>query len=236
MYRSFDVYGQEIHDIITGEVVSIELLARPKDGHIIDLDEYFHELDPAIAFQWFLHQRKIARRFYRATRIPCSINIDRHSLAYLKEYGPKYDEGIEYSIEITQLYSLPEALSLDKVFKSRGKNIEIWLDDYDVDSILNVDDLLGTYDFDVVKLDPKTPKLLLNDLGRTKLKLFNKLINKSKAKVIVEGTETEKQVNEFVDLGFRYYQGFFFHRPEHIDVLTEKHRIIKDESNTYLEF
>lgn len=219
--KGFEIYGHIIYDYYKGDIFAVELLARTTDP-AINIEEHFSNLTPKESYNWFLEQLSIAEQFYNETGIKCSINVDSGILPLIKEHNPTIDSEFSFNIEITQIQSLPEAIALSGIFQERCESVQMWLDDYVISNIFSAnDDMLTTYQFDVIKVDKTTGVDLTKD-GCRKLELFRRMVQGKGTQVLVEGVENLTQVRELLKLGYSKFQGFFFHVPQPIHKLMDE--------------
>ncbi len=169
--------------------------------------------------------------------VPVSVNVSPIDLfnidvpEYLRALLGKY--GLPASlikIEITEsAYVEDTALVRAAVKKLREMGFLVLMDDFGSGySSLN---MLSSLNVDVIKLDAQF--LHLSKQGERKgVSILESVINMAKTlstPVIVEGVENQEQAAFLSDLGCRYMQGYFFHRPM---PPKEFERLIRDESNT----
>ena len=217
MKTKFEVYGHKIVDIKTGKIYAIELLARPRKNQIDDIESFFKTASKDELVDWFYYQVERAIRFYTNTGIRCTVNLDKHIFNDVNlDVLNGYQDNI--IIEVTQVHELPER---DEVFGLKHRyGANLFLDDFDWS--VNDVETLDRYKFDGFKLDKEMIALAESRQFKdadilSKLKIIYAKSNKSNKLCIVEGVETHFQASVLRDIGFRYYQGYYFHIPEPLD-------------------
>ena len=230
--------------ISSKKVVGVEALARwiKKDGTIIppgdfipvlekygfipDLDQYIWEKVCASLSEWYNAGHKC---------VPCSINVSRADLfsldinKKLTELTEKYKIPCNLlKVEITESSYVEASDLVDAlVDKLRTKGFSVLMDDFGSGySSLN---MLSNLKLDAIKLDARFLRIE-DDADSKALHILESVVNMAKTiglPIIVEGVETQFQSDFLEDLGCRYSQGFFFHRPMSIENFRN---LIVDES------
>ena len=132
-------------------------------------------------------------------------------------HKPLFSEDIELNdvvLEITEeSKETPDPKRLKKKFeKLRENGLKIALDDFG--SQRQNFDRLAEYKPDFVKLDKSIVQ------NAEMLKMFVPLI--PQYNVIVEGVETNEQLQNCIELGFQYVQGYYLAKPlRYTNLLTE---------------
>ncbi len=156
--------------------------------------------------------RDLASTEFKLKKYKLFVNVAPEEL-----HKPLFSEDIELNdvvIEITEEskeYTDPERLER-KFEKLRENGLEIALDDFG--SQRQNFDRLSEYKPDFVKLDKSIVKNV------EMLKMFVPFI--PQYNVIVEGVETDEQLQKCIELGFHYVQGYYLAKPlRFTNLLTE---------------
>ena len=216
--------------VSTGNVVGAEALARwrTKDGRMIPparfvpiLEKYrmVTNLDKFIwegVCKWL---RKWLDAGHKA--VPVSVNVSQIDIftidvpelfnSLLEKYGLPTDL---LKIEITEsAYVEDTAVVRETARRLRAAGFLVLMDDFGSGySSLN---MLRNLNVDVLKLDAQFLHITEND-SRRGISILESIISMAKSMtipVIVEGVETQEQINFLSDLGCRYFQGYYFYRP-----------------------
>lgn len=236
--KQFVVYLQPKYNIIENKVSGAEALVRwihpnlglilpdkfvptfEKNGSIIELDKYVWEKTCKILSKW--EKEGI-------NNIPISVNVSREDLFnpdlvdILLELINKYNilqENIH--LEITEsAYSNQSDKIITAVKKLKCNGFTIEMDDFGTGySSLN---MLSELPIDFLKLDIKfIQNKKENSNSITILDFIISLANKLNMPVIVEGVETEEQLNLLKEMGCQYVQGYYFSKPVPVNEF-EKH-------------
>lgn len=182
-----------------------------KNGNILKLDEYVWEETCKCLSKW----NKMGYN-----NIPVSVNISRihvynkHLVEKLCSLVEKYDIPVELlQLEFTESALLEDASELyDLMYKLKEKNFVLLMDDFASGySSLNT---LKSAPFDIVKLDKEFISAVTeNKRDRMLVASTISMIDKQSMEVVVEGVETEEQVDVLIESGCNIAQGFFFSKP-----------------------
>ena len=117
------------------------------------------------------------------------------------------------------MQNIEKNLEMIERFRRNGFIVEI--DDFGSGySSLN---MLKDIIVDVVKLDMKfLHKSRYKDRSRTILTVIVELIKKLKMQIIVEGVETQEQLDFLKQLDCEVFQGYFFMRPANVESFERK--------------
>ena len=188
----------------------IPVLEQQNEVHLVDL----FILGRAFRFQ------KEARDAGKEV-VPISVNFSKNTLMY-----PKL---MDYIMEQCNLYGMPDKMIRIEITETISN-----MDHMEVNNIarelhalgfsISMDDfgtqysnmaVLTQFDFDTVKIDRS---MILNIVHDEKNKLILKhtiaMLKELGMEIVIEGVETEEQVNVLAELGCDTVQGFFFGRPE----------------------
>ena len=230
--------------VSTGNVVGAESLARwrMKDGTMVpptrfvpilekykmvtNLDKYIWEGVCRWLKGWIDRGHKA---------VPISVNISQSDILtidvpdYLAMLLKKYDLPPQMlKVEITEsAYAQDTAAVRDTVRRLRDMGLLVMMDDFGSGySSLN---MLRSLNVDVIKLDAQFLHISAQE-ERKGISILESIVNMAKSMslpIIVEGVETQEQINFLSDMGCRYMQGYYFYRAMPVE---EFERLIGDES------
>lgn len=155
-----------------------------------------------------------------------TIDVPNHFSGLLKKYGLPANL---LKVEITEsAYANDAAAMRETVRRLREMGFLVLMDDFGSGySSLN---MLRSLNVDVIKLDAQF--LRIQDQEERKgISILESIISMAKTMklpIIVEGVETQEQITFLSDLGCRYMQGYYFHRPMPV---SEFEDMIRDENN-----
>lgn len=227
----FHVYLQPKVSMITSRVYGAEALSRwihpvegvrrpdtyipvlEESGLIVQLDMYMFEQVCKLKAGWYAAGEEFAG-------IPISINMSRLHL-YRKTF-------VEELLEITKRYSIhPDELELEitesvylndfteliqVVAKLQKCGFYVSIDDFGSGySALN---MLKDIPVDIIKIDKEFLQLSANsERGKKVIKNVIILCKELKLKVVVEGVETQEQIQFLTSFGCEIAQGFYYSKP-----------------------
>ena len=161
------------------------------------------------------------------TGIPQSCNMDciNVNLSVIQCMQPTFAEHInmiveEYDVpknfinfEITESISANDYSVLSRMVRSLKKQgFKFSMDDYGT-GYSNMQSIFRL-DFDTIKIDRSILwSAEKNSLGKTILEFSVKMIQQMRRKILVEGVETEHQLDMLKELNVDYVQGFLFSKP-----------------------
>ena len=236
--RQFFIVLQPKCNIITGQVISGEALVRwrhplkgmispgefipvmERNGYITDLDLYV----------WEEVCRKIRRWLDTGIEpVPLSINVSRIDMLSidvvdeLNRMVGKYKIDRKYvKVEITESAYVDDADQImDTVNRLRESGFTLLMDDFGSGySSLN---MLKNVVVDIIKIDMKFLDIGQEDQdkGQQILKSIIKMSQGMHLPIIVEGVETQEQVDFLISMDVRYAQGYFFYRPIEVEDFTQ---------------
>ncbi len=230
--------------VSTGNVVGAESLARwrlpsgrmvpparfvpilEKYGMVTNLDKYVWEE----VCRWL-------RRWIDAGRtpVPVSVNVSRIDVfsidvpAHFRQLLEKYSLPARLiKIEITESSYVEDTAAVrDTVRRLQEQGFLVLMDDFGSGySSLN---MLSSVNVDIIKLDAQFLNISEAE-ARRGLSILESIVSMAKTMtipVIVEGVETQEQINFLSDLGCRYMQGYYFYRPMPVE---EFENLIRDGS------
>lgn len=236
--REFVLYMQPQVHVPTGKITGAETLVRwkskekgmispgvfipvlEKNGFITNLDKYIWE--EVCAWQRSRLDRGLPL-------LPVSVNVSRvdaYSIDLVKcftDLAEKYN--IPHScikIEITESTYAEDNTKIGKIAEDlRSNGFAIYLDDFGSGySSLNM--LKNVY-VDALKIDMQF--LDMNETNARKGEsIMESVINMTRIlriPIIVEGAETERQINSLTSMGCRYVQGFYYYKPMPLEEFEE---------------
>ena len=229
--------------VSTGNVVGAESLARwrLKDGTMVpptkfvpilekyrmvtNLDKYIWESVCAWLRKWMDAGH---------TPVPISVNVSQIDIltvdvpAFMESLLRKYELPARLlKVEITESAYVEDTASVrDTVRRIRAMGMMVLMDDFGSGySSLN---MLRSLNVDVIKLDAQFLHIDAQE-ERKGISILESIVNMAKSMalpIIVEGVETQEQINFLSDLGCRYMQGYYFYRAMPVE---EFERLISDE-------
>ena len=229
--------------VSSGNVVGAESLARwrLKDGTMVpptkfvpilekyrvvtNLDKYIWEGVCAWLRSWIDAGH---------TPVPISVNVSQSDIltvdvpAYMDALLKKYELPSRLlKVEITESAYVEDTASVrETVRRLRAMGMMVLMDDFGSGySSLN---MLRSLNVDVIKLDAQFLHISAHE-ERKGISILESIINMTKSMslpIIVEGVESQEQINFLSDLGCRYMQGYYFYRAMPVE---EFERLISDE-------
>ncbi|MBO4914192.1 MAG: EAL domain-containing protein [Oscillospiraceae bacterium] len=214
--------------ISTGRVVGAESLVRwrREDGEMISpgifvpvLEEYgfVTELDKYVWEEVCAWQKRWIDGGH--TPLPVSVNVSQIDIFtidvpdYLEQLLKKYSLSPEVvKVEITESAYVDNDSVVDAVQRLRDKGFLVLMDDFGSGySSLN---MLRSLNVDVIKLDAQF--LRMNKGDRKGIQIIESIVDMAKTMgmpIIVEGVETQEEIEFLSSLGCSYVQGYYFYRP-----------------------
>lgn len=227
---NFRMFLQPKVNIHTGKTVGAEALIRlyhPEKGFIspamfipvLEQQNEVHMIDLFILGRAFQFQ-KAARDAGREI-VPISVNFSKNTLMYPKLMDYIMSQCEMYGmprrmirIEITETISNMDHMEVSNIARElRTIGFSISMDDFGTQySNMAV---LTQFDFDTVKIDRSMILNIVNDeKSRLILKHTIAMLKELGMEIIIEGVETEEQVQILSELGCDIVQGFYFGRPD----------------------
>ncbi|MBQ8821705.1 MAG: EAL domain-containing protein, partial [Lachnospiraceae bacterium] len=200
-----------------------------ENGFVVKLDMYIFEQICKLKAEWYKQGVEFAC-------IPISINMSRlhlfrkHFVEELYSITQKY--GInpsELDIEITENVYLADVTTLNQVVaKLQRYGFFVSIDDFGSGySALN---MLKDIPADIIKIDKEFLQLSTNsDRGKKVIKNIILLCKELKFKVMVEGVETEDQLEFLTSFGCEIAQGFYYAKPipvKEFEEFTKSHFVV----------
>lgn len=211
------IFGQRITDR-DGLTVKVELLTRlPDDFDYPSIESFFGALSPRQTLEITELQIQAGAEFYKETGIEVSINVD-NSVLVVSELTDQLisiceSQNYPFTLEFTELKPMPPSKDINGIFfRLKQNSVKIALDDFGTG--FNGMSTFADFDFDIIKLDrslitgiqTRPQKLLI-------LKHVLDLADALGKEHVVEGIETQEQLDTLNETGFLHYQGFLFSKP-----------------------
>ncbi|MDO5135700.1 MAG: EAL domain-containing protein [Eubacteriales bacterium] len=226
--NEFQVYYQPKYNMITGELIGAEALARwvKPDGRIISPGHFipcFEEsrqiilLDKEILRQTCIQMKEMEEDGIEVK--PVSVNLSRIHLrnqgivdqieTIVRESGIK-PENLSFEITESALYEdcIPLKTIMDKLH-SLGCKVD--MDDYGAG--VSGPSSLTSNSFDMVKLDKSFVDGLGNERVEDMIRATAYMAKKWGMKILAEGVETYRQAKKMVGLGCTLAQGYYYSKP-----------------------
>lgn len=223
-------------------IIGVEALVRIDDAlnGSVRPDQFFH--NDAIDFEdkinverlsRVIHIRNFARSQYRDLKLFLNVlpsageylaleNIDSSLLA--KRLKALHLDNSQIVLEVVELSAKSEQSLKQAMNKLAACEFNVAVDDFGVDAS-NRRRVLQLKP-NIIKMDRS---LLLHYMTGNQFPLVSgiNLARQLGSKIVVEGIETEQQLNAMRALGIDFYQGYFLAMPEPLDVFYD------DESNNF---
>ena len=166
--------------------------------------------------------------------IPVSVNFSRQDFdhadivaemnrIYDKYEIAKYGDKSNFIVEITeQDLAAEEDRFQEQLRRLRESGYLIWLDDFC--SGYSAINMFNRFEFDLVKFDMELLKHLDDHDGvnRKILSSLVKMVRDLKIHPLIEGVETEEQLEFVKKIGCELAQGYYFSQPQPLDVIIDR--------------
>ncbi|MBQ7677716.1 MAG: EAL domain-containing protein [Lachnospiraceae bacterium] len=245
----FTFYLQPQCDIKTGKIVGAEALARwVHDGKLIPPYQFVpvmekNDVISDLDFHIWEGVCKWLRKWIDEghTPVPISINVSRLDIytfdlpAIIKELITTYDLDPKLlKVEITESSYIEELKAVNNAVDTlQDLGFRIFMDDFGSGySSLN---MLTNVNIDVLKIDMMF--LDFEEGNRKGLDILESVVNMAKLlhlPVVVEGVETEQQLEFLKKLNCDYAQGYYFYKPmpiEEFEALISKKGMLEPNAN-----
>lgn len=224
----FDVYLQPIIDVKSGDIIGFEGLARlfspegkqfptheiikfyEQDGTITKLDKYvFNRICTYITECNQLEEKNL---FFTFNISPLSLTMEY--IEYIEHTVHSYDiDPNNIVIEIIETLGFKDVkISIELLDKIKEIGFRIAMDDFGMGySSLSY---ITKLPLDLIKIDKTfVHDYETNTFNRTILHTIKDISNSLNLDILVEGIETQNQLDYISDLGAQYYQGYFHSKP-----------------------
>ncbi|TYL47450.1 EAL domain-containing protein [Marinomonas sp. IMCC 4694] len=220
------LYFQPIHDMVTGDVVSFEALARYiNEEGILQPPSYFLpyiESDPIIHKLGVNQIREIKRYLkvlkYHGVHLPISVNLSSYQvksdaiikeLELIAESAPDIVRLLKIEVTETMLFE-SDSIAIKNLNHINKLGYSLVLDDFGTghSSIYS----LKKINFEIVKID----KIFIEEIKKqheNERKFLNAIIamiQNLNAKIICEGIENKEQVDYLLQRGCNIGQGYYY--------------------------
>ena len=224
----FKVYYQPVFDVQTMKIVSAEALTRwqdekygvippgdfvpvfEKNGSVSELDAFVFETVCKQLTKW---------KGEHGTKIPISVNMSRVDLlnpsfmeAFLNRSSECKLTTDDLRIEITESAFVKMEQVAPKVQELHDRGYKILMDDFG--SGYSNFNTFAEMPVDILKADMGfVASLDASERGQGVLLSITEMAKKLSMPVIVEGVETEKQLEQLKAIGVQYVQGYYLAKP-----------------------
>ena len=203
---------QPIVDVRNGDIIAFEANIRGKDENGKEIG-YEQLREANVVADLDFKARDLALNQFELRPHKLFVNVAPEEM-----HKPLFFEDIDFAnvvLEITEESSIIDAdRSIKRLNKLREIGLKVALDDFG--SQQQNFDKLEEFEPDFVKLD----KSLVKNTKREVLEMFVPML--PHYSIIVEGVETQEQLQRCVSLGFRYVQGYYFSKPLPYDKLSTR--------------
>ena len=232
------VYYQGLYRIETQKIAAFEALARWVDpvrgtispGAFIPVLQRYHQLYKLDLYMLEQVCREIPIRHENGLPLmPVSVNFSRQDFDHAdivaamnglyEKYGlDRYVDKDYFIVEITEQDVAIGAEGFRKQLKQiRENGYRLWLDDFG--SGYSAINMFSQFAFDLIKYDMELLRHLDDNDGVNRL-ILKELVYVAKRlgiHTLIEGVETEAQLDFVREIGCELAQGFYFNRPESLD-------------------
>ena len=229
------VFYHGLFRVETGKATAFEALARwvdPVRGTISPVEfipplQKYHLLYKLDLFMFEQVCREVIVRHENGLQLmPVSVNfsrqdfdhadvVDRMDEIYEQSGVGKLVEKNFFIIEITEqdVASDPQSCQL-QVRKIKDSGYRLWLDDFG--SGYSSFSMFSKFKFDLIKYDMELIRHLDDNDGANRLILKDliHLAKELKIHTLIEGVETEEQLEFVKEIGCELVQGYYYHKPE----------------------
>ena len=198
------------------EITHQEVLSRPKNmGGAPSLEVFFENMAPATQIEWLKLQLDDVVSRENATN---SLNLSATALRAEEHREAVFDLLAGHRepvvLEITEGHPMPTPAIANAFFQRLRKlGHRLALDDFGAGESQKMS-LIAEYDFDIIKIDRGVSARFEDTKVRQHLRVIRSFVSLMNKQCVVEGIESNDQLNTLRDLGFTTFQGYFLHRPE----------------------
>ena len=232
------VYYHALYRIQTGKIAAFEALARwedpvrgvlPPSDFIPVLQKYhlLYKVDLSI-FEQVCREVRI-RRDNGLPLVPVSVNFSMQDFDYadvVQKMNELYDayhlsELVDKSYFIVEITEQELAEGTDELKRQlkliRENGYRLWLDDFG--SGYSAISMFSQYEFDLVKFDMDLLRHLddADGVNRIVLRDLVQMVRQIGMHTLIEGVETEEQLDFVREIGCELAQGYYFYKPESLD-------------------
>ena len=237
------LYYHSIFRSETKKISAFECLARWDDpvrgmiypGVFINVLIKYHLLYKLDMFMFEQACREVKERYDNGLPlVPVSINFSRQDFDHIDvvaemnrlydKYNMKnYVDKSYFVVEITeQDIEAGKEVFKEQLEKIKENNYGLWLDDFG--SGYSAISSFSQYDFDLIKFDMELVKNLDDDRGVNQILLEDMvgLAKKLGIHTLIEGAETQEQIDFIRKIGCELVQGYYFTKPEPLDSILKR--------------
>ncbi len=234
------VFYHALYRMENQKIAAFEALARWVDpmrgtispGEFIPVLQKYHllyKLDLCM-FKHVCHEVKV-RKENGLPLLPVSINFSRQDFDHIDVVGEmnrifqesgaaEYVDKSYFIIEITEqeVAANPESCQV-QVKRIKDNGYRLWLDDFG--SGYSSFNMFSKFKFDLIKYDMDLIRHL-DDNGGTNRLILKDLVHLAKAlklHTLIEGVETQEQLDFVQEIGCELVQGYYYHRPESLEMI-----------------
>lgn len=222
--NAFEMYYQPIVNVNTDSIPKLEALLRwnhpsrglLQPGSFIKIAEESNQIVEItkVVFKQVLEDlqswdEKISVSFNLSVKTLQQKNSSDYFIKLIKDAEI---EPERICFEITENMALVNNRNVtENLAKFRTNGIQIALDDFGMHySLLS---LLPKVEFDILKIDRFFTQSIADPTSHSIVKMISEIVKEKKKDCIVEGVETEEQLQNVKDFGFNLIQGYYFHKP-----------------------
>lgn len=236
------VYQPKV-DLNTLEIVGLEALIRFTDSEsltILNTEKVINEIesvDEMTELSKYVLSSVISD-MKKLERLNCEINIsinisskeicNTSLLNWLIEISQGYKKYVNMiEIEITEKYEVKNTeLMRERISLLRDLGFKVSLDD--LGSGFNQIDIIQQYEVDLIKVDKS---MVRNFKDRNEeLRYISNIAKRRNIKLLVEGIESEIDLQRFLNLGFEFGQGYYFYKPMKLSKILDGTSLLKSSS------
>jgi len=225
MNNSINLYCQPAYNYGTNKIDYTEILIRGYNGkdsvYSIMNDIEAHSSEARFDLD-ILEETLNTLNKYGKLSMPIGVNLCpltmeqagiAEKIVSIIQKNNKFNNDIVIELNESTDFKHKNVLANAKYFNKC--NIKIALDDFGIDSANLM--VLIMYKIDILKVDKKFVDLNnedeLEESQSSVLRALNRIIKDLKIKHIVEGIETDKQLNEIKNIGYKVVQGYIYKKP-----------------------
>ena len=234
------VYYHGLYRVESKKVAAFEALARWADpvrgiispGEFIPVLQKYHLLYKLDLYMFEQVCREVQIRYEnKLPLVPVSVNFSRQDFDHAdivgqmnriyERYGmERYLKKSDFIVEITeQDVAVGTDCFREQLRDIRDNGYRLWLDDFG--SGYSAINMFSRFEFDLIKFDMDLMRHLDDHGGANRLilKELVYVVKKLGIHTLIEGVETAEQLAFSRQIGCELTQGFYFHKPEPLDMV-----------------
>ena len=237
------LYFQPIVDISDNKVSKIECLVRMNHEELGIINPYFlsyfktlhkmPDLDYWVIEESFIHNKRLKNLnhdYVLSINISADTFIQKSFYSNIVELVEKHKvDPKKFTLELVEEVCILDIKSAkEKIYLLKELGFKIAIDDFGTgySSLIYLIDLPVNY----IKIDRRFVQSLKFSKGETILKNIIQLCKSVGCDVILEGVETEKELDILKKLGVDMIQGYYFFKPNSFDKILEEIEDFKNEN------